>query len=657
MDKFSSARVLVLIGLRNLMSNKVKSSIVGSIMVFGTMLLVVGTALLDSVEYTMEKVVTSSLAGELQVYSSEGRDELSLFGGLTASLPDVGEIPDFSTMKRALERVPNVKAVVPMGITIATGSTGNDIDGVIGALRRALDDGDLGKADSLSDQIRQIAYLSAKEYEYRARISSDEEKVERDRSTLARVQTDAFWEELRADPAPNLLYLDTRLAPLASNGSLFFLRLLGTDPQLFKTSFERFKIDKGEMIPPKRRGLLISRRVHERFLKHRIARELDRIQREIAEEGRTIDDDELLQGRVRRMARQQRRILFQLDPSESSELEAMLREKFPEVQGDLEALVQHFLLMDSETFHERRAWFYEHIAPRIELYRINVGDVITIQSFTRRGYVKAVNLKVWGTFTFQGIEDSELAGVVNITDMLTFRELYGRMTQEQRRELEGIRDEVGVEDVDRDSVEEDLFGAQADLTAEVEDLERFDAFDDVTVINREERLERADELSYKQEEMERGLALNSAIVLEDPTKITQTRRALEQEIADQGMKLTVVDWQQASGLVGQMIIVIRIVLYIAIFIIFLVALVIINNSMVMATMDRVSEIGTMRAIGAQRRFILWMFLFETFVLGVLSGALGALLGVVAVEIMQSVGLPATNEILRFIFAGPRLHPT
>jgi len=127
--------------------------------------------------------------------------------------------------------------------------------------------------------------------------------------------------------------------------------------------------------------------------------------------------------------------------------------------------------------------------------------------------------------------------------------------------------------------------------------------------------------------------------------------------AGEGVELTVVDWRQASGLGGQMIMVIRLVLYIAMVIILLVALVIINNSMVMATMDRVSEIGTMRAIGAQRRFIMWMFLFETFVLGVLSGALGALLGIVAVEIMQAVGLPATNEILRFIFAGPRLYPT
>ena len=53
------------------------------------------------------------------------------------------------------------------------------------------------------------------------------------------------------------------------------------------------------------------------------------------------------------------------------------------------------------------------------------------------------------------------------------------------------------------------------------------------------------------------------------------------------------------------------VLYIAVLIIFVVALVIINNAMVMATLQRVKEIGTMRAIGAQRRFVLAMLLVET----------------------------------------------
>jgi len=54
----------------------------------------------------------------------------------------------------------------------------------------------------------------------------------------------------------------------------------------------------------------------------------------------------------------------------------------------------------------------------------------------------------------------------------------------------------------------------------------------------------------------------------------------------------------------------RMVLYMAVLIIFAVALVIINNAMVMATLQRVKEIGTMRAIGAQRRFVLVLVVVE-----------------------------------------------
>jgi len=54
--------------------------------------------------------------------------------------------------------------------------------------------------------------------------------------------------------------------------------------------------------------------------------------------------------------------------------------------------------------------------------------------------------------------------------------------------------------------------------------------------------------------------------------------------------------------VGQFVTMIRAVLYISVLIIFAVALVIINNALVMATLERMPEIGTLRAVGAQRRF-------------------------------------------------------
>ena len=73
--------LLLTLSIRNLFSHWVKSLIVGAIMVFGTFLVVVGTSLLDTIERTMSESITSSLAGHVQVYDKDARDDLALFGG------------------------------------------------------------------------------------------------------------------------------------------------------------------------------------------------------------------------------------------------------------------------------------------------------------------------------------------------------------------------------------------------------------------------------------------------------------------------------------------------------------------------------------------------------------------------------------------------
>ncbi len=109
-------------------------------------------------------------------------------------------------------------------------------------------------------------------------------------------------------------------------------------------------------------------------------------------------------------------------------------------------------------------------------------------------------------------------------------------------------------------------------------------------------------------------------------------------------------------MIGQFILLARIILYTAVLIIFIVALVIINNAMVMATLERVREFGTMRAIGAQKRFVLAMLLVEALVVGLLFGLLGGAVGGGIVKALGASGIPATTDVMFFFFSGPRLHP-
>src|SRR5262249_33495977 len=64
----------------------------------------------------------------------------------------------------------------------------------------------------------------------------------------------------------------------------------------------------------------------------------------------------------------------------------------------------------------------------------------------------------------------------------------------------------------------------------------------------------------------------------------------------------------------------------------------------------------MRAIGAQRGFVLGMVLVETLFLSLVFGTAGAGLGAAIVHRLGARGIPAVNEFLYFFFSGPRLHP-
>ena len=99
------------------------------------MLVVVGTSLLDSVISSMSRSIIGSVSGHIQVYSSRSKDPLEVVGSFNFEGGDLDEIDDFAKMRETLQQVPNVKAVVPMGISGAIVSSGNTIDVALGQLR------------------------------------------------------------------------------------------------------------------------------------------------------------------------------------------------------------------------------------------------------------------------------------------------------------------------------------------------------------------------------------------------------------------------------------------------------------------------------------------------------------------------------------------
>lgn len=675
----ATSRLLVITAARSVLSHRTKSLIVGFILMFGTALLVIGTSLLDSVQESMMKTVTESLAGDLQVYSADAAEQLALFGDVIFGGDDIAEIENFEQISAPIEALENVEAVVPMGILQSRFVMGNRIDEVLGELRQAVDQEDSSQVARLQDQVKEMARALRDENMARIEIASDPAEYEANVAALERALSDKFWaQDLPEDPSEALQFLDTDMAPLASDGQLIFMRVLGTDPQKFARFFERFRVIEGEQIPPGEHGVLISHQAYDKWLKNRVAYALDSIRVELNKEQRRIADDELLQNDVKRMVEQYRRVIFGLTSAEVAEIVERLRAFLGSDSADEKELLQEFLSVTDANFEARYAYFYEQIAPLIQLHEFEVGDVITLQSFTNRGFPQSANVKVWGTFGFQGLEETDLAGSVNIVDLPTFRTLYGVMSAEAQAELDALRESVGLEDIARDDAEAALFGGD-DSAFEFEDESSFggdedpaaradELGDDALAEEEEEEPGAPVELapapprrSYKEgynpEELSRGLVRSAAVILKDPTKLAETRQAIETLNVEQGLNLNVLDWQEAAGIIGQFVIVIRLVLYVAITIIFLVALVIINNSMVMATVERTAEIGTMRAIGAQRWYVMALFMLETLILGAISGLVGCALGAGTIFGFQRWGIPATTDFLHFLFAGSRLYPT
>ena len=408
--------VLAAIAFRNLFTSWL-NLVIGLLILAGTVLLVVGGALLDSVDGAMNTSIVGSLSGDLQVYSSRSKEKLELFGGVAGQDPELSPILDYRPVEQLLLKHPNVLRVVPMGTRGALMPSGNTIDLVLGRLREALNAklrGDASRQaeiDSLTAHVRHIVGILQEDRRRLQALLSERSTDERDTEALERASTDAFWAQLQADPLPQLDFLESRLAPQMADGDLVYLRYLGTDVQAFQESFPRFKLVEGTTIPPGHHGFLFARESYDANFKLKTAWRLDRIKEARDINHHLIASDDELKRMVRENRTQTREIALQLDPRRTDEAIRRLQRALPSQQTQLEPLLAELLDVDDANFDARYALFYDQLAKDLlELYRVRVGDTLTIDTYTQGGYTRAVNLHVYGVFEFAGLEKSPMGG-------------------------------------------------------------------------------------------------------------------------------------------------------------------------------------------------------------------------------------------------------
>lgn len=644
---FAIARLLVYVGLQSLLAHRTKTFIVGGLMTFGAFLVVVSLALLGSIDRGTRQSVVESVSGDLQVYDKNAKDKLSLFGGFTLGTEEIGSIPSFDKVKGPIAAVDNVAAVVPMGIATAGVKSPGDLDRALEELRKAVDRGDEEEVTAFAARVKGIVRILLEQQEKQAAITDTAASTE-ETELLKRALSDELWAQLKAEPAPTLEWLESKLGPLGEQGNNAFLRLLGTDIGQFEQVFKKMKIVEGTTVPPGQRGILVGKSILDNRLKFSVAMFLDQVRDDIVK-GQTIAGTVVLQETLAKARRASPRIAYFLPPKELAPVRAALSKEtgLPETT-ELVPLLDAFFQMDDANFQRRYQLFYDVIGTRVQLYPFKVGDTITLTSFTQSGYIKSLNVKVYGIYAIEGLESSLVAGALSLVDLVTFRELYGQRTAALDAELAAMKASSGVKDVNRDNAEAALFGD--DSAAEVKTVTAT-ASTEIALA----KVERDELMTFDAATVGDGLVISMGVMLKDPSRSMATMGEIATVAEPLGLQ--VVPWQQATGVLGQVSMVISAVLLTAIFILFLVTIVILNNSMVMATLERVGEFGTLRAIGAQKGFVNAMVVFETAVLGLLAGVIGAGLGVALIVYLGQKGIPAPADLLQVAFGGPRLYPT
>ena len=146
------------------------------------------------------------------------------------------------------------------------------------------------------------------------------------------------------------------------------------------------------------------------------------------------------------------------------------------------------------------------------------------------------------------------------------------------------------------------------------------------------------------------------VKLKNGKALDKNLKLINKALKDANLGVHAVSWKKASGIIGNMAVIIQWALFAFVLFLFFVAVIIIVNTLTMAAIERSSEIGMMRAIGAHRTFISGMFLGETAVLSFVFGGLGVLCGIAVVKIIPMIGFTTTNDFVQLIYGGDTFQP-
>jgi len=146
------------------------------------------------------------------------------------------------------------------------------------------------------------------------------------------------------------------------------------------------------------------------------------------------------------------------------------------------------------------------------------------------------------------------------------------------------------------------------------------------------------------------------VLLKDHTTLDQSVKTLNEQFKKSGTGVRAVSWKKAIGAIGSMAVLIKGALFVFVMFLFFVAIIIIVNTLSMAALERTTEIGMMRAVGARKGFISTMFLGETALLSFFFGGLGIATGYIVVNVLALFKFTTNNDMVQLLYGGDTFHP-
>lgn len=635
-----------------------RSWIVGLLAAGSALLLTLGVAFLEGVSDGTRRSLIESGTGHLQLYhsKSEGVPTVVLDHGGSSELQP---LPDFPAIEAKLKAVEGVQEVVPLEVGWGWVFRGNYLDEKLAAARSVAREPPSASRDArlerlatdLERTLRDVVKDDGRRTEAFAFLKEDEARE--DRRALDEVGTPEFWTRFRAEPLQALEYLENRVARQVGEGESIDVEFLASDLEQFPRAFPRFELVSGSLPPPGQRGLLLGQGLYEQNFKLPVAALLDELQVE-RQRGATFAADESLRTRAARCLAELPDLLARLDAERSVKLVEVLAKLLGHT-GEVEPLLREFLTLDDANFDTRFAQFQEELAPLLPLYRVRPGDTLVMMSaFGSLGRI-GVPVKVWGTFRFAGLGgDSSRVNTLGMVDLVTARYLSGRRTQaevdEVRRDVEALGLAKPLQPVDMALqpallVEEPVAHAEPIAHAEA-----------VVPEAPSEKRGPAWPESFTQAEQRGGSVLQAALVLSPDAKPELVAASIDALAAEAGLPIATVDWSVAGGMLAGVVGIAQVVLVaIALLMSFFVVLVSASTLLLLAR-ERVGEVGTMRAVGMQRREVFQTLLVEGLVLGITGAGLGLGLGALLLKLLVGDGVGIHDESLQFYMGGTVLRP-